>query len=120
MDQSQFSSYMLQSKQLSSPEYYQGYHYGLRRYYHGENFGESEKTEIMQHRGGQIAAGVTDGLEGKRPVIIKGYCTQNDLDASMLLELVKASATDFEDSLQPEENIEDTSITGLEAKWTDE
>lgn len=67
MNQSQFSSYMNESETLSHPEYYQGYHYGLRRHYHGENFGENKKIEIMKNRGGKIAEGVNDGLAGKQP-----------------------------------------------------
>ena len=67
MNQSTFSSYMNQSKILSTSEYYQGYHYGLRRHYHGENFGDNEVIKKMKQRGEKIADGVNDGLVGKKP-----------------------------------------------------
>jgi len=67
MNQSTFTSYMNQSKILSSPEYYQGYHYGLRRYYHGDNFGEDKIIEKMKNRGEEIADGVNDVRYGKKP-----------------------------------------------------
>jgi len=58
---------MNQSKTLSDPEYYQGYHYGLRRHFHGENFGDNKIIEKMKQRGGKISNGVNDGLAGKKP-----------------------------------------------------
>jgi hypothetical protein len=67
MKQNQFAAYMNQSKILSNPEYYQGYHYGLRRHYHGDNFGDNEIIKKMKNRGGEISVGVNDGLNGRKP-----------------------------------------------------
>ena len=67
MNQSTFTSYMNQSKMLSDPEYYQGYHYGLRRHYHGKNFGDHEIIEKMKKMGGLLTDGLNDGLNGEKP-----------------------------------------------------
>jgi hypothetical protein len=79
MKQTTFNSYMMQSLQLSSTEYHRGYQYGLRRRFHGENFGEQERFRLMLERGGATAQGLQDGLSGRAPRI---YCSQNDGDCS--------------------------------------
>ena len=82
MNQPIFNSYMMQAKQLCSPEYLRGYQYGLRRHFHGENFGEEEQFRKMRERGGATAQGLQDGLSGKKPRI---YCSQNGGDCSTCL-----------------------------------
>ena len=79
MELNTFTSYMDSSKLLTSNEYFAGYHYGLRRFHHGETFGENKQIELLKQRGGATAHGVTDGLAGLEPRI---YCTQNAGDCS--------------------------------------
>jgi len=45
--------------QHSDTKYFQGYHYGLRRHYHDDNFGDNKIIEIMKNRGGLIADGIS-------------------------------------------------------------
>ena len=69
MNHNTFTTYMHASKTLSSPRYYQGYHYGLRRHYHGDNFGDNGIIKKMKSFGDEMTEGINDGLEGKRPKI---------------------------------------------------
>lgn len=62
-----FCSYMLKVKNFCSSEYRAGYQYGLRRFYHGKNFGENEHIELLKKKGGKIAEGLLDGLKGEAP-----------------------------------------------------
>jgi hypothetical protein len=48
MNQSEFESKMLRAKtmhDLDKPDYWDGYMRGLRRFYHGENFGTADEHE---------------------------------------------------------------------------
>lgn len=69
MEHETFVTYMQFSKALSTPRYYQGYHYGLRRHYHGKNFGDNEIMEKMQSFGDDMTDGFNDGLKGLKPKI---------------------------------------------------
>ncbi len=58
---------MLQVKTFCSAEYRAGYQYGLRRFFHGKCFGEDCHIELLISKGGKVASGLTDGLEGIAP-----------------------------------------------------
>ena len=78
MTQQEFESKMLQAKTMHDlgerPDYHAGYMRGLRRAYHGENFGTDEEhvkwmslTEDRDEERRERGRGYQDGLEGKRP-----------------------------------------------------
>ena len=50
MDQRQFEHEMMKARTLGEhgdkPDYWQGYQRGLRRQYHGDNFGTDEEHEL--------------------------------------------------------------------------
>jgi hypothetical protein len=62
-----FCNYMLQVKNFCSAEYRAGYQYGLRRFFHGSNFGEDSHVELLKSKGGKIADGLNDGITGIAP-----------------------------------------------------
>ena len=81
MTKQDFESKMLQAKTFHDlgdrPDYHAGYMRGLRRSYHGENFGtdeehakwltlaEDDQDETRRERG----RGYQDGLQGKSPAM---------------------------------------------------
>ena len=67
MDLNQFKSYIRQSEFLSDPDYRRGYCYGLRRFYHGETFGDNIIIATMKERGGLLKEGIINGLTGRGP-----------------------------------------------------
>ena len=76
MTKQDFESKMLQAKTFHDlgerPDYHAGYMRGLRRSYHGENFGTDEAkwlalTEDLDEARRERGRGYQDGLEGKRP-----------------------------------------------------
>jgi len=67
MDLSQFKSYIRQAEFLNDPDYRRGYCYGLRRFYHGEKFGDNIVINAMKDRGGLLKEGIIDGLTGREP-----------------------------------------------------
>ena len=69
MDFKTFQSYILMSNTLCNLDYLQGYQYGLRRNYHGENFGEDKMIAIIKSKNNEITAGLNDGLAGNKPKI---------------------------------------------------
>lgn len=62
-----FCNYMLKAKNFYNAEYRAGYQYGLRRFFHGTNFGEDKHISLLESKGGEITAGLLDGLSGKEP-----------------------------------------------------
>jgi hypothetical protein len=46
-------------------DYFYAYIYGLRRHYHGEQFGSDEKLTAFIKRGGASRVGLEDALAGK-------------------------------------------------------
>lgn len=68
MQESTFRSYMSAVKALGDGgDYRRGYEYGLRRHYHGDQFGDTALLARMIERGGDLAEGVNDGLDGRAP-----------------------------------------------------
>jgi len=67
MDLSQFKAYVRQAEFLSDSDYRRGYAYGLRRFYHGETFGDNIIIATMKERGGLLKEGIIDGLTGRGP-----------------------------------------------------
>ena len=72
-----FRTYMNAVKVLETADYLAGYQYGLRRCWHGARFGEDEQIERMRARGGDMAAGVVDGLAGIAPRGMRGEGSAN-------------------------------------------
>ena len=78
MNKKQFQSLMTMAKSLQSvdhdkADFWQGYQRGLRRLYHGENFGTSEEHEQwLNCRDGeyrkQLQDGYRTGFAGKNPL----------------------------------------------------
>lgn len=58
-------------------DYYIGYIYGLRRFYHGKNFGEDKKISLLRNRGGGHLQGIADGMAGISP---RNYCMRQKID----------------------------------------
>lgn len=46
-------------------DYFNAYTHGLRRHYHGKQFGSNEKLTALIKRGGDSRVGLEDGLAGK-------------------------------------------------------
>jgi len=68
MQEQAFRHYMGAVKALDNgTDYGRGYQYGLRRHYHGERFGEDARIALMLSKGGDLAEGVNDGLDGRAP-----------------------------------------------------
>lgn len=74
MDQAIFTRYMHQAKLLQSdhPDYYAGYQRGLRRRYHGENFGTEEEHQKWMDPNRQgvntlMQKAYVDGFNGLSP-----------------------------------------------------
>jgi hypothetical protein len=63
-----FKHYMSAARTLhAGTDYLRGYQYGLRRHYHGENFGDDATIDGYKKRGGGLSDGVCDGLAGNPP-----------------------------------------------------
>lgn len=70
MDEKTFQSYMGRSKFLCSGDYLAGYTRGLRRHYHGKNFGTGEEHGKYMNPGDhhiELGHGYQDGFNGKPP-----------------------------------------------------
>lgn len=70
MNEQLFSTYMQSAKSLHEGDYLAGYLRGLRRFWHGENFGEPgehEKWMAMSDHRQDMGDGYRDGFAGKPP-----------------------------------------------------
>jgi len=74
MDEQTFRHLMMSAKALETGDYLAGYRYGLRRCYHGEQFGEAEQFDRMRERCGELAEGLRDGLAGLAPQSMREGC----------------------------------------------
>jgi hypothetical protein len=68
IDQVTFKKLMRIVNSVKSTEYKHAYKYGLRRFYHGSDFGDPDLiTKMKTHADPEIVRGITDGLTGEVP-----------------------------------------------------
>ena len=89
MDESQFKSLVLRAETMRDlapqPEdaaYWSGYLYGLRRHYHGQNFGNSQENAAYEAISPKdhfplrrlLGQGYRAGVQGLEPLALTGAC----------------------------------------------
>ena len=60
------------------PDYWAGYQRGLRRKFHGENFGTYDEHELWMGLSDDLDLSRAEKGKGYRDAYVPSYCTQND------------------------------------------
>lgn len=98
MNESKFKTYM-RAAQTMGGDYASGYQRGLRRHYHGDNFGTPAEHEQWLHLSGhrqELGDGYRDGFDGKPPRGLHGNTgntnAQGEIPADAQLQIRLNSA----------------------------